>query len=76
MGLSCNLGHGRNNRSAQQPACQFCSVGAYWECLRQALEKVDPVAYRMVGEPGSALSGLKFDDVGQHAAEPVRPGMP
>jgi hypothetical protein len=42
---------------AQQLTCQFCSVGAYSSRLWQALERVDPVAYRMVGEPGSELSG-------------------
>ncbi len=38
-----------------QPACGRRPAGAYWWCLGQALEEVDPVASPLVGEPGSAL---------------------
>lgn len=40
-----------------QTSCDSLDAGAYWSCLGQAPLEVDPVAYRMVGEPGSARYG-------------------
>ena len=47
----------RLGRLLADPACEVHTPGAYWFCLGQAPLEVDPVAYRMVGEPGSARYG-------------------